>query len=278
MDATQAPVVVVGGGPAGLAAAVALGHEGIPVLVIERATWPRDKVCGEGLMPVGVEALRGLDVFRRIHPDQLRPFLGIRWICEDGTCAEAQFDSGAGYGIRRTALSQALFETASALPGVELWPNTRLTDMEVRGEQVLLQLHRNGRKETIESRLVIGADGRNSKVRKLAGLEGKPSVSLQRWGARQHFQVRPWSDHVEVWWSEGMEAYVTPSGARQVEVAFLWDKARFTPKRKGKDLVVGLLENFPGLRARLGHPLPLSLSPAAGIGPLAWGSSRSASD
>ena len=271
----QPQVVIVGGGPAGLAAAVALGREDIQVLVIERSSWPRDKVCGEGLMPVGVEALQQLGVFDQIDSDHLRPFLGIRWISEDGSCAEAEFASGPGYGVRRTALSRALFESASALPSVELWPDTLLVSMETRADDVFLSVRRSGRTEVINARLVIGADGRNSKVRKLAGLGGKPAVSVQRWGARQHFEVRPWSKHVEVWWSDGMEAYVTPSGDRQVEVAFLWDKARFTPRRKGRELVTGLLEQFPELRAKLGRELPSSLSPAAGIGPLALGSSSS---
>ncbi len=275
VNGKQPEVVVVGGGPAGLAAAVALGREDIHVLVIERSTWPRDKVCGEGLMPVGVEALHQLGVFDQIDTDHLRPFLGIRWISEDGSCAEAEFASGPGYGIRRTALSRALFDAASRIPSVELWPDTRLVNMETRTDEMILGVCRNGRNETIRARLVIGADGRNSKVRKLAGLEGKPAVSMQRWGARQHFEVRPWSNHVEVWWSDGMEAYVTPSGSRQVEVAFLWDKTRFTPKRKGRDLVAGLLEQFPALRAKLGRELPSPLSPAAGIGPLALGSSSS---
>lgn len=278
MTQRQPDVVVVGGGPAGLAAAIALGRQGIDVLVIERSTWPRDKVCGEGLMPVGVDALERLGVFDQIDPDHLRPFRGIRWISEDGARAEAEFASGPGFGIRRTALSSALFAVASSLPSVELWPNTLLSTLESDADGVSLGLRREGRRAVINARLVIGADGRNSKVRKLSGLQGKPSVSVQRWGARQHFEVRPWTDHVEVWWADGMEAYVTPSGSRQVEVAFLWDKARFTPTQKGRDLVVGLLEKFPGLKAKLGRQLPTPLSQAAGIGPLALGSSSPIAD
>ena len=278
MRSSSSPVVViVGGGPAGLAAAVALGKEGVEVVVIERGTWPRDKVCGEGLMPVGVEVLKQLDVFSKIDPRQRRPFRGIRWISDDGVIAEADFASGPGLGIRRTALSQALFEAASAIPWVKLWPSSYLTALEVGDDQIELSVRRNGGIEKIQAQLVIGADGRNSKVRKLAKMDGKPAVSMKRWGARQHFARAPWTEHVEVWWSEGIEAYVTPSGDQQVEIAFLWDKSKYSPKRKGRELVEGLLDEFPVLKARLGKEIPPSLSPSAGIGPLAWGSSESVS-
>jgi 2-polyprenyl-6-methoxyphenol hydroxylase-like FAD-dependent oxidoreductase len=278
MSSSSSPVVVVvGGGPAGLAAAVALGKEGVQVIVIERGTWPRDKVCGEGLMPVGVDALKKLDVFSKLDPQQRRPFRGIRWISDDGATAEADFASGPGFGIRRTALSQALFDAASAIPWVKLWPRTRLTALEVCDDHVEISVKRESGTEKVRAQLVIGADGRNSKVRKLTNMEGKPAVSLRRWGARQHFATRPWTEHVEVWWSDGIEAYVTPSGDQQVEIAFLWDKAKYSPKRKGRELVAGLLEEFPALKARLGDEAPPTLSPSAGIGPLAWGSSQSVS-
>ena len=276
---TRSPqVVVVGGGPAGLASAVALGSMGIEVLVLERSTWPRDKVCGEGLMPVGVESLQRLGVFDRIDPEHLRAFRGIRWIGSTGETAEADFASGPGYGIRRTALSRALFEVASELPSVTLSPNSYLLRLDVSDEVVTLRVRRSGGIDIITTCLVIGADGRNSKVRQLAELEGKPAVPVQRWGARQHFRAPAWTDRVEVWWADGIEAYVTPSGDQQVEIAFLWDKARFTPSQKGKKLVEGLLEHFPELKSRLGSDLPAELSKSAAVGPLARGSSSASAD
>ena len=50
-------VVIIGGGPAGLAAAVALARGGVPVLVCERAKDPGRKPCGEGLLPRAVQEL-----------------------------------------------------------------------------------------------------------------------------------------------------------------------------------------------------------------------------
>jgi len=55
-------VVVIGGGPAGLAAAIAARRRGLTVTVAESARFPIDKACGEGIMPDGVEALRSLGI------------------------------------------------------------------------------------------------------------------------------------------------------------------------------------------------------------------------
>jgi flavin-dependent dehydrogenase len=64
-----------------------------------------------------------------------------------------------------------------------------------------------------------------------------------RYGARRHFVVEPWSSFVEVYWADGVEAYVTPVGAKEVGVALLWS---------GKsDGFEPLLDRFPRLEKRL---------------------------
>ena len=70
---------------------------------------------------------------------------------------------------------------------------------------------------------------------------------------------------MEVWWQRGIEAYITPSGTRQVEIAFLWDRAQFSPSREQR--ISAFLSPFPELAAQVKQAIPLSSFRA--LGPLA---------
>src|SRR5271166_3270449 len=96
----ETDVLVVGGGPAGLAAALAARKAGFQVTVADRARPPIDKACGEGLMPDGVAALHEVGVDLKITDGA--PFRGIRFLDKE-LVAEAAFPNGGfGVGIRRT--------------------------------------------------------------------------------------------------------------------------------------------------------------------------------
>ena len=75
-------------------------------------------------------------------------------------------------------------------------------------------------------------------------------------------RLEPWADLVEVHWSAGAEAYVTPVGARSVNLALLWEADAFEEKASFESL----LAHFPALRERLGGA-PVE-SEARGAGPL----------
>src|ERR1700676_535084 len=112
-------VVVVGGGPVGLAAAIAARQRGLEVLVADRARPPIDKPCGEGVMPEGVSALRLLGVS---IDDGALPFYGIRFT-EAGSAAAACFPAtaGPGIGMRRPHLHRLLAARADELGVVARW-------------------------------------------------------------------------------------------------------------------------------------------------------------
>ena len=240
--------IVVGGGPVGLATAIALRAKGMTVALFDRATPPIDKACGEGVMPHGVAALRRLG----IAPDEDcgRPFVGVRYVeprpAGGVLVAEARFPEGTGLGVRRLQLQLALARRAEQV-GVELhW-----------GEAVHGVAHRGIDTEAgrLEARWIVGADGLHSKVRRWAGLDGKPHPG-RRFGVRRHYAVDAWTDMVEVHWGERADAYVTPVCGGVVGVAFLAPPGRLRCDE--------LLRGFPALAARLEGARPVSEERGAG--------------
>src|SRR5271163_5266209 len=104
-------VFVAGGGPAGLATAIAARRHGLSVVMADGATPPIDKPCGEGLLPDGVDALRRLGI--RVPESEIYPFYGLRFV-DNAESVESEFPRGAAYGIRRTVLHKLLLDHALA--------------------------------------------------------------------------------------------------------------------------------------------------------------------
>jgi flavin-dependent dehydrogenase len=231
----QAEVLVAGGGPAGLAAAIAARQAGFQVTVVDCAQPPIDKACGEGIMPDGLAALRQLGV--RIGPGQAAPFRGIRFLNDDDR-VEADFPHGTGYGIRRTVLHQLLIDRATEL-GASLYWGARITGLSAQGVAIGGQ--------HVGCRWLVCADGYNSLLRRSAGLDVSRSAQ-RRFGFRRHYRLAPWSELVEVHWGNCGQMYVTPVSDNEICVAFItrslglgWEEA---------------LPHFPGLWAHLKSVAP----------------------
>jgi len=196
-------VLIVGGGPAGLAAAMAARHKGFRVLVADCARPPIDKACGEGLMPDGVAALRqlgfGLDAAAAV------PFRGIRFR-ERGISVEAAFPEGPGMGIRRTALHRAM-AAAAERAGIALAWGARVSGLAAGSAWIGNQ--------RVTARWIVGADGGNSRIRTWAGLPHR-ARETRRFGFRRHYRITPWTNHMELYWGRDAQIYVTAVGAEEV--------------------------------------------------------------
>ncbi|ORC01113.1 monooxygenase [Mycobacterium persicum] len=197
-------LLIVGGGPGGLATALHARRHGLSVIVADPRESPIDKACGEGLMPGGLAELIALDV----DPAGM-PFHGIAYVSENRR-AEARFRSGPGRGVRRTALHAAL--AARAKEQDTEWIRTRVTGVSQDAHGVTAG--------GVRARWLVAADGLHSGVRRAVGITATAG-SPRRYGVRRHYRVPAWSEFVEVHWSRWGEAYVTPVEPDLVGVAIL---------------------------------------------------------
>jgi menaquinone-9 beta-reductase len=227
-------VFVVGGGPAGLATAIAARSRGLSVLVVDGAVPPIDKSCGEGLMPDGVEALQNLGI--TIPEHEAYVFRGIRFV-DDGAMAESAFPRGTAYGIRRTHLHRVMSDHAAAC-GVHMLWRAAVTGIHPEGAMVAGNL--------VRARWVVGADGTSSRVRKWANLDRQELAigsSKLRFAFRRHYRIPPWTDFMELHWGERCQVYVTPVSREEVCIALISSD----PKLR----LAEALRQFPELLAHL---------------------------
>jgi flavin-dependent dehydrogenase len=216
----MADVLIAGGGVAGSALAILLGRRGLEVDVFERSRFPREKPCGEGLMPAGVAVLERLGLAGTVGGAR---FVGVRYHF-GRSVAEGRFPADAGFpatgiGQRRWRLDRVLFEAASATPGVTASVGSRVEEpISENGRVVGLVVDGRARR----GRLVVAADGVRSPIRTRLGLDAP--VKRRRIGMRRHFRLasdrenEPW---VEVFLRPGHELYVAPLPDREVLVAGL---------------------------------------------------------
>ncbi len=253
-------LVVVGGGPAGLAVAIVAAEQDLSVVVIERRDFPPDKACGEGVLPPGVKALRRLGISDRFDHSTSFPFAGIRFIQENGSAAQALLPSN-GMGIRRTILVEALARRAEEL-GAVLRHRCSVNGFEATSSEAVVY----STEGKIFGRLVVAADGLHSSLRKASGLSAAPS-SRRRFALRQHYKIRPWTDFVEVYVDDKGEAVVTPVSDKSVGINFVWEDGVIEQPK-----IPVLASRFPALLARLGNAPPISS--VRGAGPMARAATR----
>ncbi len=229
MNVRETNVVVVGGGITRATTARLLGELGWDVVLLEKTRFPRDKPCGEGIMPTGVRLLHQLGVLDRIPATQQHVIRGVRFVVSDNSIVQGDFpDVGGGFhigmGVTRWVLDEVLLRHAQAHRNVEVHEEEAVIDVrsECGAVEVSTESHR------YRAQVVIGADGLHSLVRRHLGLEivrGR----RQRFAVRTHFQLPHGTqieDYVCVDQNSNDQCFTTPVGDNEVQVALLMDKAK----------------------------------------------------
>lgn len=168
----DADVIIVGAGPAGAATAILLAEQGLRIIVLDRARFPRPKLCGEYLSPEAGRILDRLGVLKAVDA-AAAPLRGMRITAPDGTQIVGTYRAVGRWApyrqhaiaVPRVALDAALADRLRLLP-VDFREEVRVTDVLFEGRRVVGVEARldGGRAVALRAPLVAGADGRASVV------------------------------------------------------------------------------------------------------------------
>jgi geranylgeranyl reductase family protein len=262
-------VIVVGAGPAGVAASLFLRRRGHQVLLLDRARFPRDKICGESASPEAWRLLDTLGIAERVRALQPQPVLGMTLTSPDGTRFSGRYPEGRqGFAVRRERLDAVLVQAAREA-GVVVREGVRALGLLQRDGGVAGVRCESG---DLAARLVIGADGRDSVVARELGL--RRDVPLRRFAIRAHFDgVQGLTPHGEMHVIPGAYCGIAPLSPACANVAVVVPPHELRAARGDlPGFFARLLTRWPEVHSRLrGARL---LGPPRALGPLAVAARR----
>ncbi|MBI4886667.1 MAG: NAD(P)/FAD-dependent oxidoreductase [Acidobacteria bacterium] len=271
MTTSRAGVLVVGAGPAGSVAALVLARAGVPVRLVDRAVFPRPKLCGDTVNPGTLALLDRLGAGGAVRAAG-RPFTGMTVTGPAGVSVTADYPDGrAGVAIERSALD-ALLVQAAIDAGADFGPAVDVTRprIDAGGARVTgVEAGRGSRRVAIEAALVIAADGRRSRLAGALGLARVPARP-KRWAFGAYFTgVHGLSSRGEMHVRRDGYTGVAPLGPCLANVCVVRELGRVPPGGRacGDDLLDRAIAGDPMLRERFAGAR--RLGPVMALGPLA---------
>jgi geranylgeranyl reductase family protein len=170
---TEFDVAIVGAGPAGCSTAITLAQRGCNVALIDRAVFPREKLCGDFLNPINWPVLDELAVSQDVLACPHNQISAFRITTADGAEAfsaiPVETERRFGLGLRRFHLDHVLLQRAKQA-GVSVNEGVKVTGIEKKSPGWQLGMDRHNERFSIRAKLLVGADGRNSLVARHLGV------------------------------------------------------------------------------------------------------------
>jgi len=262
-------VLVAGAGPAGSTAALVLARAGVRVLVVDRAQFPRHKLCGDTLNPGALALLRRLRIAGPVEAAGV-PLTGMAVTAPRGAAVEADYPAGiTGLAVSRRDLDALLLDAAGrAGARVQLGVRVRgaLVDGGVGQQRVRgVVLDAGQGPLRLPARVTIAADGRRSTLALGLGLATQPPRS-RRWAVGAYFEgVSGMGPRGEMHVRPGHYVGLSPLPGGVVNACVV------TPRRRGFGdplrLLLEVLADDPRLRDRFATAR--AVADASCVGPLA---------
>ena len=257
-------VVIAGAGPAGAVAALVLARANVRVLLVDRATFPRSKLCGDTINPGALAILGRLRLGEAVRGGL--PIAGMIVTGEPATRVRGLYPDGtAGISLTRRILDARLVE-AAATAGVHIKENALVRGplMDHAGTVTGLDVLTRGGAERVHGRVVIAADGRFSRVARALGLS-RSAPAPRRWALGGYFEgVTGLGNCGEMHVRAGRYIGVAPVPGKLANVCLVTADRR--PLRETGALPAALASD-PLLRGRFAHArlldLPVLLGPLA---------------
>ncbi len=251
-------VIIGGAGPAGATAAFFLARSGVDVLLVDQATFPRYKTCGDGLGSMGMNMLAKMGLIEWVTSNEFNEITHVLTSSPNGNFIRTRPDptiSTHNHVVPRIELDARLVETA-VRAGARLMQGTRITGMERLGaDRVRLMTKTANSAETLQAPLLIAADGGQASFTRRLGLDSR---------APEHVAMRAYYDgdvgdprQIELHWDKSIlpgYGWVFPLGGGRANVGVGLHAADVRRLRLNlRNVLATFVEKNPHAQARLKH-------------------------
>lgn len=260
--------IIVGGGPAGAACATACATAGLRVLVVERAVFPRDKVCGDCLNPDAwpVLARLGMEAGVRALPQMALRTVEFQGLTGAPIRLPLPVRARGEVAVKRSALDRCLLDHAAAR-GAEVRQGRAVSGVQRTEDGFEITLAAGGSDlpaETISTRFLVAADGRNSVVARLTGLlADRRQPAKDRIGLQTHLPCPvEFGPRVQMRWFDQGYGGLCPVGGGELNVSLAGPPASLAALKRWAREEFGLTADHPW---RTIAPLDRSPAPRAAV-------------